>query len=67
MNPDSSPMVHGAKEGGTDGFTGNHTPQKITITLPSATYKDLERRSAAEGRRMSNLAALILENALVKE
>jgi hypothetical protein len=55
------------KEGGTGEFIGNRTPQRVTITLNYAAYKGLERRSAAEGRSMSNLAAFILETALVTE
>jgi hypothetical protein len=58
--------MYGIKEGGTGGFTGNGAPQRVTITLNYAAYKGLERRSAMEGRSMSNLAAFILENALIK-
>jgi hypothetical protein len=55
------------KEGGIGEFIGNRTPQRVTITLNHATYKGLERRSAEEGRSMSNLAAFILETALVTD
>ena len=59
--------MYGIKVVGTDGFTGNRVPQRVTITLNFAAYKSLERRSAVEGRSMSNLAAFILENALTKQ
>jgi hypothetical protein len=35
--------------------------------LNYAAYKSLEKRSAEEGRSMSNLAAFILEKALVTD
>jgi hypothetical protein len=60
-------MVQGKKVDGTDDFIGNRAPQRVTITLNYAAYKGLERRSAVEGRSMSNLAAFILENALIKK
>lgn len=55
------------KEGGTGDFIGSRTPQRVTITLNYAAYKSLEKRSAEEGRSMSNLAAFILEKALVTD
>ncbi|MCP9882708.1 hypothetical protein KBY65_09480 [Cyanobium sp. Alchichica 3B3-8F6] len=58
--------MYGREEGGTDGFTGNRAPQRLSIALNYAAYKNLERRSAMEGRSMSNLAAFILESALTK-
>ena len=61
----TAPNMYGIKEGGTGGFTGNRAPQRVTITLNYAAYKGLERRSAMEGRSMSNLAAFILEKALI--
>jgi hypothetical protein len=64
--PQSALVMYGTKEGGTDDFVGNRTPQRVTITLNYAAYKGLERRSAIEGRSMSNLAAFILENALMR-
>jgi hypothetical protein len=60
-------MTYGTKEGGTGGFTGNRTPQRVTITLNYAAYKGLEKRSTFEGRSMSNLAAFILERALITD
>jgi hypothetical protein len=60
-------MTYGTKEGGTGGFTGNRTPQRVTITLNYAAYKGLEKRSTIEGRSMSNLAAFILERALITD
>jgi hypothetical protein len=58
--------MHGKDEGGNDGFESKRAPQRVSITLNYAAYRDLERRSVIEGRSMSNLAALILENALIK-
>lgn len=52
---------------GSGSFIGNRAPQRVTITLNYASYKGLERRSAAQGRSMSNLAAFILENALTRD
>jgi len=60
-------MTYRTKEGGTGGFTGNRTPQRVTITLNYAAYKGLEKRSTIEGRSMSNLAAFILERALIPD
>ena len=37
-------------------------PQRITITLPYATYEQLVQRSDQEGRSLSNLAAFLLES-----
>lgn len=37
-------------------------PQRITITLPYATYDQLVQRSDQEGRSLSNLAAFLLES-----
>jgi hypothetical protein len=65
--PCSIQIMYGTKHGGTDDFIGNRTPQRVTITLNFAAYKGLERRSALEGRSMSNLAAFILENALTTD
>ena len=38
--------------------------KRITITISAATAKKLIKRSLAEGRSLSNLAAYILEQAL---
>ncbi len=59
-------VTYGTKEGRTDGYTGNRAPQRVTITLNYAAYRGLERRSTMESRSMSNLAAFILESALIK-
>ena len=59
-------MIKGTRENAGDGFIGNGAPQRVTITLNYAAYKGLERRSAVEGRSMSNLAAFILENAPIE-
>jgi hypothetical protein len=40
------------------------SPQRITITVPELTYKKLLKRSVAEGRSLSNLAAFLLEQSL---
>ena len=60
-------MIHGTRKDTGDGFIGNRAPQRVTITLNYAAYMSLEKRSAVEGRSMSNLAAFILENALTKK
>ena len=59
--------MYGTKHRGTEDFIGNRAPQRVTITLNYAAYKGLERRSAVEGRSMSNLAAFILEKALTTD
>jgi hypothetical protein len=41
------------------------SPQRITITVPAMTLKKLIRRSAEEGRSLSNLAAFLLEQSLL--
>jgi hypothetical protein len=43
------------------------SPQRITITVPAATLKKLLKRSIAEGRSMSNLAAFLLEHSLEED
>jgi CopG-like RHH_1 or ribbon-helix-helix domain, RHH_5 len=40
------------------------SPRRVTITLPFATYQDLQERADDEGRSLSNLAAFLLESAL---
>ena len=40
------------------------SPKRITITVSAMTAKKLWKRSAEEGRSLSNLAAYILEQAL---
>lgn len=40
------------------------SPRRVTITLPFATYQDLQERADDEGRSLSNLAAFLLELAL---
>ena len=60
-------MIKGIRDNSGDGFIGNRAPQRVTITLNYAAYISLEKRSAVEGRSMSNLAAFILENALTKK
>ena len=39
-------------------------PQRLTITVPAATFELLADRAALEGRSLSNLAAYLLETAL---
>ncbi|KEF43404.1 MAG: hypothetical protein ER33_01280 [Cyanobium sp. CACIAM 14] len=41
------------------------SPQRVTITIPYATYQQLLERSDRQGRSMSNLAAYLLESALL--
>ena len=40
------------------------SPQRITITVPAMTLKQLLKRSLVEGRSLSNLAAYLLEQTL---
>lgn len=39
-------------------------PRRVTITIPHATYLELERRSDEQGRSLSNLSAYLLECAI---
>lgn len=39
-------------------------PKRVTITIPHATYLELERRSDEQGRSLSNLSAYLLECAV---
>lgn len=41
------------------------TPRRLSITLPHGAYQLLLERSDREGRSLSNLAAFLLETALV--
>ena len=41
-------------------------PRRISITLPHVTAELLEQRSLREGRSLSNLAAHLLERALME-
>jgi len=43
------------------------SPKRITITIPFSTFAYLIKRSAEEGRSLSNLAAYILERASTVE
>lgn len=38
-------------------------PQRVSVTIPEAVYDYLVKRSADEGRSISNLAAYLLEMA----
>jgi len=40
------------------------SPRRVTITLPYATFTDLQQRADDEGRSLSNLAAFLLETSL---
>ena len=40
------------------------SPRRVTITLPFATFQDLQERADGEGRSLSNLAAFLLESSL---
>lgn len=40
------------------------SPRRVTITLPYATFQELQARADGEGRSLSNLAAFLLESAL---
>jgi len=40
------------------------SPRRVTITLPYATFQDLQDRADGEGRSLSNLAAYLLESSL---
>jgi hypothetical protein len=39
-------------------------PRRVTITIPHATYLELQRRSDEQGRSLSNLSAYLLECAV---
>ncbi|MFN9644275.1 MAG: ribbon-helix-helix domain-containing protein [Cyanobacteriota bacterium] len=39
-------------------------PRRVTITLPHATYLELERRCSEQGRSLSNLSAYLFECAV---
>jgi hypothetical protein len=43
------------------------SPKRITITVSAMTAKKLWKRSAEEGRSLSNLAAYILEQAMASD
>jgi hypothetical protein len=40
------------------------SPRRVTITLPFATFQELQERADGEGRSLSNLAAFLLESSL---
>jgi hypothetical protein len=44
--------------------TAFRKPRRVTITIPHATYLELERRSDEQGRSLSNLSAHLLECAV---
>lgn len=39
-------------------------PKRLTVTVSASVFAALERRSTAEGRSLSNLAAFVLERGL---
>lgn len=41
------------------------SPKRISITIPNNAYENLIKQSNEEGRSLSNLAAFLLESALV--
>lgn len=43
------------------------TPRRLTITIPYCTYEQLLERSDEQGRSLSNLAAYLLESALLRD
>jgi hypothetical protein len=43
------------------------SPKRITITIPFSTFAYLSKRSAEEGRSMSNLAAYLLERSVTPD
>ena len=43
------------------------SPKRITITVSAMTVKKLWKRSAEEGRSLSNLAAFLLEQAMASD
>lgn len=43
------------------------SPQRISVTVPFRIWNSLVKRSSAEGRSISNLAAFLLEAALDDE
>jgi len=40
------------------------SPKRVTITMPNATFEQLQSRAEGEGRSLSNLAAFLLESSL---
>jgi hypothetical protein len=44
--------------------TGLLSPKRITVTVSAMTAQKLRKRSLAEGRSLSNLAAFLLEQSL---
>ena len=40
------------------------SPRRVSITLPLATFEELQVRADGEGRSLSNLAAFLLETSL---
>lgn len=44
--------------------TAFRKPRRVTITIPYATYLELERRCYEQGRSLSNLSAYLLECAV---
>ena len=42
----------------------SRSPKRLTITIPYTVFGSLEKRSAEEGRSLSNLAAYLLEQSL---
>ncbi len=43
------------------------TPRRVSITIPFGTYQQLLQRSDEQGRSLSNLAAYLLESALMED
>lgn len=43
------------------------SPRRLTVTIPYGTYRELIERSDEQGRSLSNLAAYLLESALVRD
>jgi len=43
------------------------SPKRISITIPHNAYEHLLKQSDLQGRSLSNLAAFLLESALVKQ
>jgi hypothetical protein len=44
-----------------------NSPKRISITIPHHAYEHLLKQSDCEGRSLSNLAAFLLETAIVRQ
>lgn len=50
--------------GSTQRLTAFRKPQRISITIPQSEYEYLVKKSAYEGRSLSNYASFLLERSV---